>query len=306
MQKTDLLVIGEINPDLILTGDVVPKFGQVEKIVDSATLNIGSSSVIFAVAAAKLGLKVRFFGLCGKDAFGDFMLKSMANHGIDISHIKPSIDCATGLSVHLDTGKDRAILTDLGCMALLRFEDIPQDLFGASRHLHVASYFLQAGLRPDLGKLFQHAHQKGMTTSLDTNWDPDQRWVGVKEVLPFTDIFLPNENEALSLSGQKTVEEAAQLLGESAQIVSVKLGKQGGLAISDGVLVKAPSLPVKEVDTVGAGDTFNAGFVFGFLHCWPLQKTLEFACACGSLSTRGKGTDVQPTVEEVCQALGLG
>jgi sugar/nucleoside kinase (ribokinase family) len=305
MQKTDLLVIGEINPDLILTGDVVPEFSQVEKIVDSASLNIGSSSVIFAVAAAKLGLKVRFFGLCGKDDFGDFMLKSMADQGIDISQIKPSAACTTGLSVHLDTGKDRAILTDLGCMALLRYEDIPQDLFGASRHLHVASYFLQAGLRPGLVKLFQHAHQKGMTTSLDTNWDPDQCWVGVKEILPFTDIFLPNENEALSLSGQKTVEEAARLLGDLAGIVSVKLGKQGGLAIRAGAMVKAPSLPVRVVDTVGAGDTFNAGFVFGFLQGWPLQKTLEFACACGSLSTRGKGIDAQPSLEEINKALGL-
>ena len=305
MQKTDLLVIGEINPDLILTGDVVPEFGQVEKIVDSATLNIGSSSVIFAVAAAKLGLSVRFFGLCGQDAFGDFMLNAMAKHGVDISQIRPSRDYATGLSVHLDTGKDRAILTDLGCMALLRYEDIPQDLFGASQHLHVASYFLQAALRPGLGRLFQFARENGMTTSLDTNWDPDQRWEGVKEVLPFTDIFLPNENEALSLSGQKTVEDAAQLLGDLAGIVSVKLGKQGGLAMRDGALVKAPSLPVKVVDTVGAGDTFNAGFVFGFLHGWPLQKTLEFACACGSLSARGKGTDAQPDYEEVRQALGL-
>lgn len=305
MQTTDLLVIGEINPDLILTGNVVPEFGQVEKIVDSATLNIGSSSVIFAVAAAKLGLKVRFFGLCGKDAFGDFMLGRMAEQNIDVSQIQASENFVTGLSVHLDTGKDRAILTDLGCMAKLQVEDIPQELLENSRHLHVASYFLQAGLRPGLGKLFQAAHQKGLTTSLDTNWDPDQQWVGVKEILPFTDIFLPNENEALSLSRENSVESAARALAEIAGTVAVKLGGQGALAVRNAELVSTPALAVKVVDTVGAGDTFDAGFVFGFLQDWPLQKTLQFAAACGSLSVRGKGTDSQPSYEEVRQVMGL-
>ncbi len=83
----DILVAGEINPDLILSGDVTPEFGQVEKLVDSAGLTIGSSSAIFACGAARLGLQVAFIGLCGDDVFGHFMLEQMQARGVDISNV---------------------------------------------------------------------------------------------------------------------------------------------------------------------------------------------------------------------------
>jgi len=300
----DLLVAGEINPDLILSGDVQPAFGQTEKLVDSAVLAIGSSSVIFACGATRLGLKVAFVGVCGDDIFGRFMLKEMTEHGVDISaaHVDPRRQ--TGLSVILNRGTqgDRAILTSLGSMADLRAEDVTDGLLRQSRHLHVASYFLQTALQPDLPDLFTHAHDLGLTTSVDTNWDPSGQWRGFDELLRQTDVFLPNENEALALTGAASVESAAEMLCKKCGTVALKLGAQGALTYREEGIVRVPALKLQVVDTVGAGDTFDAGFIYGWLEGWSLEKTLSLAAACGSLSTRAAGgTAAQPTLEEALQ-----
>ena len=179
----DLLVAGEINPDLILTGDVNPEFGQVEKLLDSASLTVGSSSAIFACGAARLGLKVAFIGVCGDDIFGRFMFDEMQNRGVDVSHVIITKGGQTGLSVLLNRGVDRAILTHPGLIAALRASDIPDVLLQNTRHLHVASYFLQTNLQPDLPALFRRARRLGLTTSLDTNYDPTELWVGFDELL---------------------------------------------------------------------------------------------------------------------------
>src|SRR5690606_37798313 len=98
MGEFDLLVIGEINPDLNLHGkDVVPAFGQAEKLVEDATLVIGSSSAITACGAARLGLQVAFLGVVGDDPFGHFMLAAMAAKGVDTSACIVDPALSTGL-----------------------------------------------------------------------------------------------------------------------------------------------------------------------------------------------------------------
>jgi sugar/nucleoside kinase (ribokinase family) len=164
MRPFDLLVAGEINPDLVLSGNVLPEFGQVEKLVDSATLTIGSSSAIFACGAARLGLKVAFVGLCGDDVFGRFMLDEMQKRNVDVSNVIIHPDGQTGLSVILTQDTDRAILTHLGLITGLQASDISDSLLCQSRHLHVASYFLQTKLQPDLPSLYQRARSLGLTT----------------------------------------------------------------------------------------------------------------------------------------------
>ena len=154
----DILVAGEINPDLILSGNVLPEFGQVEKLVDSAVLAVGSSSAIFACGAARLGLKVAFIGVCGQDVFGRFMLDKMQKRGVDVSNVIVRADGPTGICVILNQGSDRAILTHLGLIADLKSSDIPEGLLRQAHHLHVASYFLQTKLQPGLPALFQRAH----------------------------------------------------------------------------------------------------------------------------------------------------
>lgn len=295
----DILVAGEINPDLILTGNVVPAFNQVEKLVDSATLAIGSSSVIFACGAARLGLKVAFIGICGDDIFGCFMLDEMKKYKIITDRIIVRKNGHTGLSVILTQKNDRAILTYPGLIGELSSDDIPDGLLTQCKHLHVASYFLQKNLQSGLPDLFKRAGRFGLTTSLDTNYDPTENWVGFDELLSLTHVFLPNKKEALSITKTSDVESASKKLSEKAEIVAVKLGAQGALAYNLTKFNRASSISVDVVDTVGAGDSFDAGFIFGYLHSWPIAKSLRLGCVCGALSTQQVGgTTGQPTLRE--------
>ena len=298
----DILVAGEINPDLILSGNVIPEFGQVEKIVDTAALTIGSSSVIFACGAARLGLKVAFIGVCGDDVFGRFMLDEMSKLNVDVNNVILRKDGQTGLSVILNQDADRAILTHPGLIAELQASDIADSLLAQARHLHVASYFLQTKLQSDLPALFKRAHALGLSTSLDTNYDPSEKWMGFDELLSVTNVFLPNEAEAKSLTGAENVEEAANRLESKVEALAVKMGKDGALGICGSQKVHAGSIPVKVVDTVGAGDSFDAGFIYGYLNGWELKKSLQLACVCGALSTQqAGGTSGQPTLDEALQ-----
>ncbi len=295
----DILVAGEINPDLILSGDVAPAFDQTEKIIDSALLAIGSSSVIFACGAARLGLKVAFVGVCGDDLFGRFMLVEMQKRGVDVSSVIVRAGWQTGLSVILNRVADRAILTHPGLIAALRASDIPDALLATARHLHVASYFLQTDLQPDLPGLFRRARALGLTTSLDTNYDPSGEWHGFDELLPTVDIFLPNKTEALSITRSESVESAARRLADECKLVVVKLGADGAMLQAKDKAIRVPCIPVDIVDTVGAGDTFDAGFFCGHLKGWELEKSLKLAVVCGALSLRASGgTAAQPTLEE--------
>jgi sugar/nucleoside kinase (ribokinase family) len=298
-KRFDILVAGEINPDLILTGDVEPAFGQVEKLVDDAMLRIGSSSAIFACGAARLGMKVALIGVCGEDVFGRFMLDEMKKSGVDVTRVILRENGHTGISVILNRQSDRAILTHPGLISALTAEDVPDELLHQARHLHVASYFLQTSLQPGLPGLFAKARSMGLTTSLDTNYDPDGRWSNFDELLSVTHVLMLNEREAISLAGVSDIQSAATQLGARVGTLAIKLGAEGALAVRGDQNVRVPSLPVEVVDTVGSGDSFDAGFIFGYLNNWNLPDSLRLGCVCGALSTRQSGgTAAQPTLAE--------
>jgi len=302
--RFDILVVGEINPDLILTGDVTAAFGQAEQIVEAAALTIGSSSAIFACGAARLGLHVACVGLCGADLFGRFMLEALREHGVDVTHVVIDPRIQTGVSVILDRGTDRSILTYPGCMAALRADQVTEDALLQARHLHVSSYFLQTALKPGLPALFRRARSLGLTTSLDTNWDPAEVWLGVLDLLPDSSIFLPNAAEALAISGQADAAQAALDLSTRAEVVAIKLGAEGAVGAQAGHLAHVASLPVQVVDSVGAGDSFDAGFIYGYLNRWDLERCLRLAAVCGALSTQAAGgTEAQPTLEEALRLM---
>jgi sugar/nucleoside kinase (ribokinase family) len=305
MADFDLLVLGDANPDLIVRGDVIPEFGQAEKLVDRADLVIGGSGAIAACGAARLGLRVAFSGVVGDDVFGRFMLDALSERGVDTTGLVVDPSRPTGLSVVLSKGEDRATLSALGAIADLRAEMIDHALLRSSRHVHVSSYFLQAGLAADLPPLFREAHEAGVSTSIDPNWDPADEWDGgLLSLLSQTDCFLPNSVEARSITGVDDIDVAALTLAERGSIVAVKFGQGGGLALWGDEVVRSESIPADVVDTTGAGDSFDAGFLAGRLAGLPLSRCLQLAVACGSLSTRAAGgTAAQPTMDEAVAAL---
>ena len=308
----DLLVLGEVNPDIVVrAADPRPVFGQVELWVDGIELVIGSSAVIFACAAARLGLRVAMAGVVGDDALGRFMLAAMAERGIETSAVRIDPGVPTGASVILSGPTDRAILTAPGTMPLLRASDVPPALAARARHLHVASFFLLDAARPDLPGLFTAARAAGATTSVDCNWDPGGEWDGgIRALLAETDVFLPNAAEATRIAGVDDIEAAARaLVALGPRVVAVKLGAEGALAVTaEGDAARWPALVVDVVDTTGAGDSFDAGFLAGWLAGRPLAACLALGVACGSLSARGVGgTAAQPTLaEEVAAARAAG
>ena len=302
MKPYDILAAGEINPDLVLTGDVTPAFGQAEKLVDSASFSIGSSSAIFACGAARLGLKMGFIGVCGDDLFGHFMLDEMTRRQVDVAPVIIDASTNTGMSVILSTASDRAILTHIGSMDRLRADQVTDELLARSRHIHVASYFLQSALQPGLPDLFRRAHALGLTTSLDPNWDPSGKWSGFDELLQFVDVFLPNENEALAMTGSANEEQALGRLVEKCPWVAIKLGARGAIAGHGSETASSPALKLHVIDTTGAGDSFDGGFLYGFLHGWSLERALKLGTACGSLSTRkAGGNTAQASLGEALQ-----
>jgi sugar/nucleoside kinase (ribokinase family) len=302
----DILVLGELNVDLILSGeDLAPGFGQVEKLVDDATLALGSSSAIFACGASRLGLRVGFAGKVGDDDFGRFMIRTLQNRGVDTSPIKIDPAVKTGLTVHLSRRHDRAMLTYPGSIAAFNGSDVDHRLFGHTRHIHLGSFFLQKGLQPELPALFASARDHGLTVSLDPGWDPAQHWDGLlSKTLEQVDVFMPNAQEFTAIAKTESLEEAFRLFRERVSLAVVKLGPQGASAQQGLQQVSCSGFQVNSIDTTGAGDSFNAGFLFGYLNGLDLEESLRWGCACGAISTtRVGGIAGQPTQEEVKKLL---
>jgi sugar/nucleoside kinase (ribokinase family) len=302
--RFDLLVLGDANPDLILRGDVEPAFGQAERLVDDAHLTIGGSGAITACGAAKLGLSVALCAVVGDDLFGGWIREQLDARGVALGGVIVDADRPTGLSVVLSRPDDRAILTHLGTIAELRADRIDPALLLAARHIHVGSFYLQPALAPDLPRLFEEAHARGATTSVDPNWDPSESWDGgLAETLAHTDVFLPNAEEATRIAGVDDVEGAAERLARSAGLVVVKRGRDGALAAGGAALVAADGIPAEPVDTTGAGDSFDAGFLAAWLAGDSPDRALAIANACGALSTRALGgVEGQPTIAEASGA----
>lgn len=303
-----VLVAGEINADLILQGyQSLPAPGK-EVLVDDFLMTLGSSSAICAVGLARLGTSVSFLGVVGVDPGGDFCVGAMAAAGIDVSRVQRDPARKTGLTVSITSPTDRALVTFLGATTALRGRDVTDEALREFDHLHVSSYFMQEGLRPSCADLFARAHAAGLTTSLDPGFDPTERWgPDLVETLAQVDLFFPNEVELAGITGRDSVEDALRALDNGRTRVVAKLGARGCVTLEAGRLVEVPAFPVEPVDTTGAGDSFDAGFLHAWLEGRPLAECLRWACACGSLSTRGLGgTGRQADRAEVERLLGSG
>jgi sugar/nucleoside kinase (ribokinase family) len=289
----DVSVIGELNLDLILYGLPAALTLEREHLATDLSITLGSSSAIFAHNLSYLGNRVAFSSCIGDDPFGEICVQRLSASGVDVSHIKKLRGKTTGLTVILPQRKDRFILTYPGAMHDMTDRELDLSFVFNAKHLHLSSYFLQKGIRPQLIDVFRKAKEAGLSTSLDTNDDPEDRWSGdIQLLLRYVDILLPNERELCKLAQTADLEKAAESLSQKVRILVVKRGSQGAVVRLGKERFTAFPPVVDVVDPVGAGDTFDAGFVHQFIRGAKIEDCLKFANAAGALSvTRAGGTE---------------
>lgn len=291
--KFDISVVGELNLDLVLYG--LPGHFELDRehLASNLSLTLGSSSAIFAHNLALLGNRVGFHSAIGEDPLGKICLERLNQAGVDVSPVREFPAKQTGLTVILPQPEKRFILTYPGVMAEMRFEDL--DLASAfdARHLHLSSFFLQQALRPRIAELFRLAKQAGLSTSLDTNDDPEDRWApDVLELLKWVDVLLPNEYEACRLAQVEDPLRALDFLAARVPLVVMKRGEKGALARRGSETFDSSSPKIAPVDTIGAGDSFDAGFLHQFIRGGEISECLRYGNLAGALSaTRSGGTE---------------
>ncbi|GLQ88743.1 carbohydrate kinase family protein [Dyella flagellata] len=295
-----ILLVGEINVDFVFKGcRTFPEPGH-EVLADDFVMTPGSSSMICAMGLARLGNQVAFHGCLGADASGEFCFNALRDAGIDVSSLRPDPALRTGVTASLSTPQDRALVTFPGAMSELQAEDIADAWLQSASHLHVSSYYLQKGLRTGCRQLFARAKSAGLSTSLDPGFDPAQQWGGdLLETLNEVDIFLPNEKELLAITGCSDLHAALRFVQNGCTRTVVKRGRQGCTSLHDEQWLSVPAYPIHAIDTTGAGDSFDAGFLHAWLRDVPWIDCMRWGSACGSLSTRGiGGTTRQATADE--------
>lgn len=290
-KRFDVTLCGELNLDLILYG--LPEDLPLEREVlcDNMALTLGSSSAILAHNLAKLGTRVGFHSSIGTDRLGQVAIDWLAAAGVDVRRAGQPLQ-SSGLTVVLQHQKRRRMVTYLGAIAEMAWEDLDLNYLTSARHFHMSSYFLHQRLRPHIAELFRHVKQAGLTTSLDTNDDPEDRWGDeLHAVLRHVDVLLPNEREALRIAGVNDFARAMDRLAVEVPLVVVKRGAAGALARRGSETLTRDAVPVEVVDAVGAGDSFNAGFLHQYLQGAGLSVCLEFANQVAAKSlTRAGGT----------------
>jgi sugar/nucleoside kinase (ribokinase family) len=291
MPRFDVTVAGELNLDLIFYGVPEELPPERELLAERMLLTLGSSSAILAHNLSALGARVGFQSKIGEDPLGGIALEWLSTGGVDVSQVRRS-NCGTqtGLTAILQHGGWRNIITYPGTIFELTLKDLDFAYLSDSRHFHLCSFYLQHGLRPHVVELFKRIKAAGLTISLDPNDDPDDQWQSdLDEVLRYVDVFLPNAREARKIAGANDVEDAISRLAKLVPIVVVKLGAEGAIAQRGNERFITPVLKVEAVDPVGAGDSFDAGFLSQYVRNADLSTCLNYANLAGAFSTTRPG-----------------
>ncbi len=286
----DVAIAGEINLDLILYGLPVEMPLEREILASNFVTTLGGSSSILAHNLCMLGTSVGFACSVGRDELGELALARLRASGVDLSQVKYHDLLSTGVTVLLTHGDKRHILTYPGTMSEMTVDDLSFDYLSSARHLHVSSLFLQRALQPGLPQLFRRLKQLGRTISMDTNDDPDDRWGGVlEELLDLIDVLLPNEDELLRMTREATIDSALRTLSRRVPLIVVKRGAKGATVQQGQVREDIAGVPVTPLDTIGAGDSFDAGFLHAWLKGASVSASARLGNLTGALSTQGPG-----------------
>ncbi|MCX2739772.1 carbohydrate kinase family protein [Pontibacter anaerobius] len=288
--KHQLVTIADLCLDILFTADVVPKYGQVEQFVNDYHVDLGGSAAIFASQFAKLGGNPALFGVVGTDTFGDILTLKLHESGIMTDYLVKDTETKTAVGLGLAKGDDRAMLTYKGTMQSVTPERIRKaGILREAKHIHIASFYLLDQLHELWEQELKSLKQNGVTVSLDTNWAPEGNWQAVHSILGYVDVFIPNEEEALLISGQPTCDLAGEWLSTKCGLVVIKRGAAGASVYQnkEAVHFQVPSALTKHLeiaDTTGAGDNFAAGFVYAWLNQNSIAESVNLAMRCGTTS----------------------
>jgi sugar/nucleoside kinase (ribokinase family) len=290
VKNFDITIAGELNLDLILYGLPAEMPTERELLASGFRATLGSSSAITAHNAAAIGARVAFTTLIGPDDFGRIALERLSEAGVDTSRVIRHGSIASGVTVVLPHEDQRHMLTFPGTIAELTVADLDFDFLVQARHFHLSSLYLQRGLHAGLPDLLHRLKQAGLTISLDTNDDPEDRWgAPLAEILPYVDVFMPNEDEVCRMTRCADLDDAIRALAVMPPVVVVKRGRRGARVYERGVATDVAALDVATVDTIGAGDSFNAGFLRAYLLSKDIVTCARAGNIAGALSTQAPG-----------------
>lgn len=291
MKPFDITLAGESNLDLLLHGLPEHLPTDRELLADGMALELGGSPAITAHNLAALGSRVGFITIDSGDLFARFCMEQLTSAGVDLSRaVRSPHGAGTGLSVLLEHGQTRRTLTYPGVTQQLGYDDLDLDYLASARHFHLSSYFLLQALRKDVPRLFHYLKEAGLTLSLDPNDDPENNWgEDFLDVLKYVDVLMPNEREARAIARDSDTDSALRKLAARVPLLVVKQGTRGATAIQNGRCIQVPPPPVSSVDAIGAGDSFNAGFLHAYLSGSELEDCVRLGNAAGAFSTTFAG-----------------
>ncbi len=289
-KKWDVFVYGDVNIDLVVPGvEVLPDPGTEVDVPVMETF-VGGGAALFALGIAKLGLTPVFQGSIGRDMYGVYIRNLFRALGVDDSLLTDHDTKKTGISISFTTERDRCFLTYRGTNEGLTLRNMDLSALPHAHHVHITGYEgtrNHAEYEDMLGKI---KAMGDVTVSFDVGWDGSGEWYeGIFDLLPMIDVLFMNETECLHYTRAADAETGAKKLAEGAGMAVIKLGKAGAMAVKDGRIYRAPGYRVEAVDTTGAGDSFNAGFVSGFLSGLPVEDCLRYGNGCGALSVTKLG-----------------
>ena len=308
MKTFDIAIVGELNLDFVLYGLPEELPPERELLMSDFMMTLGSSSAITAHNMAVLGSKVAFVSRTGPDPLGEICCQRLQQAGVDVSGVvRMASGKATGATFLLPFphSTTRRILTYPGAMFEMDLKNVNQELVIRARHFHLSAFFLHRALMPDIPALFARMKASGLTTSLDTNDDPDDEWGELlHRTLEHVDILLCNEREVQKIAQVEDAQAASQKLAKSIPLLVMKCGREGAIAIRGQERLSVPGVAVSVVDTIGAGDSFNAGFLHQWIRGADLETCVRFGNVTGALSTtRTGGTEAFRDAAHVSQFL---
>ncbi|MES0341344.1 MAG: PfkB family carbohydrate kinase [Candidatus Humimicrobiaceae bacterium] len=290
------LVIGDLNVDIIVADINRPLEKGSEVIAKNHLLDIGGSGGIFSTVLSELGIKTYIISKISDDTFGNYLIQKLKGHGVKVDKIIIEKSQSTGVTISLTYIEDKMQVSSVEMVKKFNINDIIFDKLGNIGHVHFPSYYMMDGLQNDYVKIINNIKEKykNITFSMDTNDDPSGEWNDkIYEILSHIDVFMINKKEALMITKKDNIDDALEELGELVKTIVIKLGMQGYIAKHNGNIYSGDSLNADFKDSTGAGDNFDAGFIYGFLNNMEPEKSLYIGNICGAKSVEylgGSGT----------------